>query len=145
MPRRTPVLIEARVRPEDPSRALPLEYKVHAFAGVAGAVEVIDRRDIATAEHRYYTPAWERFDDPMNTRLPPLASAARPAALDELLDLAARMGAAIGTYMRIDFFAGDAGLVFNEFASTPSEGRHFTPYANELFGRLWAEHHGDAL
>jgi hypothetical protein len=54
------------------------------------------------------------------------------------------MGAELGTYMRIDFFATDGGCVFNEFSSAPGRGEGYTPYCNGVFGALWAERFPDA-
>jgi hypothetical protein len=39
-----------------------------------------------------------------------------------MLEPAARLGAAIGPYMRVDFFASDVGCVFNEFDRTVRQG-----------------------
>jgi hypothetical protein len=139
------VLLEERIRPVEPDRALPIELKLHTFGPVVAAIERNDRRPAQPAAHRYYTPAWVPFDDPMNTEIMiDRVVEEAPPVLEEMLALAARIGAAIGTYVRIDFFHGAGGLVFNEFAATPGPGK-FTPYCDELFGRLWAEHAGDAL
>ena len=67
-----------------------------------------------------------------------------PACLGRMLELAGRMGAELGTYMRIDFFVTDGGCVFNEFSSVPLRGRYFTPYCDRVFGALWAERFPDA-
>jgi hypothetical protein len=85
-----------------------------------------------TASHAH----WRAFADPMNASC--RRRAARSARLSgEMLALAARLGAPVGTYMRVDFFATDRGCVFNEFASTPANGDGFTPFCDDLFGALW--------
>jgi hypothetical protein len=131
-----PILAEELVRPDEAHRQLPVEYKCHTFGDVVAAVQVIERTGIRAKGHRFYTPDWRPFDDPMSTDVPQAGLSDPPRCLAEMLDLAARLGAAIGTYMRVDFFASDAGCVFNEFASTPW---HFTPFADDLFGALWED------
>ena len=132
-----PILAEEFVRSEDGQFRLPAEYKCHTFGDTVAAVEMIERAGAKEARHRYYTSDWRAFSDPMNTILPPLELRDPPEHLQEMLGLAARLGAAIGTYMRIDFFATDRGVVFNEFASTPANGHAFTPFCDDLFGGLW--------
>ena len=143
--RGVPILIEEFVRSEGGEYRLPLELKCHTFGDTVAAVEVIDRLRVNRARHRYYTPAWEPIADPMHTGLKQ-DDVIRPAPrhLDRLLSLAAALGAAIGTYIRIDFFAADRGFVFNEFSTFPFSGTNYTPYCDELFGSLWAEKFPDA-
>jgi hypothetical protein len=143
--RGVPILIEQFVRTEDGSYRLPLEYKCHTFGDTVAAVEVIDRRGINNARHRYYTPAWEPIADPMNTCLRQDEQLRQPPrCYEQMLAQAARLGAALGTYLRLDFFATDQGCVFNEFTTFPFEARNFTPYCDALFGALWAEKFPDA-
>jgi hypothetical protein len=129
-----PILAEELVRSDDADQQLPVEYKCHTFGDVIAAVQVIERTGLRAQGHRFYTPDWRPFSDPMNTDVPEAELRNPPRCLNEMLELAARLGTAIGTYMRVDFFASDAGCVFNEFASTP---RHFTPFCDQLFGALW--------
>ena len=137
-----PVLIEEFVSPEDGQPCLPAEYKCHTFGDTIAAVEVVDRTGVLEGKHRYYTPDWKLFPDPMNTVLPQAEPREPPRCLEEMLSFAAKLGTAFGTYARIDFFAGSCGCVFNEFSSTPI--RPFTTYCDELFGALWAEKFPDA-
>jgi hypothetical protein len=134
-----PVMAEEFVRSEDGQYRLPIEYKCYTFGDTIGAVQVIERQGVRTARHGFYTPHWEAFEDAMNTELPPAARRDPPGCLDEMIALAARLGGAVGTFMRVDFFATEHGCVFNEFASTPGNGHRFTPFCNELFGALWEE------
>jgi len=133
------MLIEQFVRSEDGSYRLPLEYKCHTFGDTVAAVEVIERKGINNARNRYYTPAWEPFPDPMNRCLRQDELREPPRCYEQMLDLAVKLGVALGTYARLDFFATDQGCVFNEFTVFPFEGRDYTPYCDELFGALWAE------
>jgi hypothetical protein len=135
-----PLLVEEVVASEDSEPGLPLELKCHAFGGTVAAVEVVERTGGSIpSRHRYYTPGWEPFPDSMNTLIPDAPVRDPPACLEELLGHVSRLGAAIGTYMRIDFFATGSSCVFNEFSSVPASGLYFTPYCDEVFGALWAE------
>ena len=134
-----PVMAEEFVRSEDGQYRLPIEYKCYTFGDTIGAVQVIEREGVRTARHGFYTPHWEMFEDAMNTELPPAGRRDPPSCLAEMIALAARLGGAVGTFMRVDFFATEHGCVFNEFASTPGGGHRFTPFCNELFGALWEE------
>jgi TupA-like ATPgrasp len=135
-----PLVIEEFVRSEDGSRRLPPELKCHVFGGAVAAVELVERVVSVAHSRRYYTPSWETFPDPMNTNMPISEIRSRPEGLEPMVELAARIGAELGTYMRIDFFATDRGCVFNEFSTLPVLGQGFTPYCDELFGALWEEH-----
>ncbi len=149
LPRRlltpVPLVIEEFVRSEDGSHRLPPELKCHVFGGTVAAVELVERVVSEAHSRRYYTPSWGTFPDPMHTNMPISEVRSRPEGLGPMVALAARIGAELGTYMRIDFFASDRGCVFNEFSTVPVLGRGFTPYCNELFGALWEEHCRDAI
>lgn len=134
------VLAEQFVRDESDGRVLPLEYNFYSFNGHIAAVGVRARKRENKSSARLYTPQWELFDDPIwaNRELdivrPP------PRCLEEMLDMARRLGAAYGIFVRIDLFASDQGGVFGEFSATPSKGRGFTPFANASFNELWEKH-----
>jgi len=139
--RPSPLLVEEFVAPGDGARPLPLELKCHTFGATVAAIEVVERTGGSVrSRHRFYTPAWEPFPDSMNTFIPDAELREPPACLPEVVAHVSRLGAALGTYMRIDFFPSGAGCVFNEFSSAPVSGSHYTPYCDELFGALWAEH-----
>ena len=142
--RRPPLLIEEFVRSEDGQYRLPTEYKCHTFGATIAAVEVIDRTGVVEGAHRYYTAGWEPFADPMHVGMPQADVKDPPRCLAEMLADATRLGVAFGTYVRVDFFAGDRGAVFNELSSTPFNGRDFTAYCDAFFGALWTEKFPDA-
>lgn len=130
------ILIEEFVGNRDPPR-LPVEYKCHTFGDRVAAVEMLERTGAHTATHRYYSPTWEPYDDAMCAALPAMPLRPAPAGLHEMVTAAGALGASLGTYMRVDFFASDEGCVFNEFSSTPFGAP--TPFCDALFGRLWEE------
>jgi hypothetical protein len=137
VPARGPCLVEEFIPGED---LFPLEYKCHVFGARVGAIQVFERRAGRAFEpfERFYGPDWSDF--PVDMGISNGAGEWRPPPpfLGELLELCARLGPAVGTYMRIDFFGGPSGPVFNEFSSTPSiKELPFTPYCDELFGQMW--------
>lgn len=134
-----PLLVEERVRPPDGSRRLPVEYKCYAFGGTVAAVAVIHRTRLGEggASTRMYTPAWEPWSEPYVDNLPEAGIDAPPDFLAEMMALAERVGAAAGTYLRVDFFAGERGCVFNEFSSVPGGGLGYTRAADEYLGAAW--------
>jgi hypothetical protein len=140
-----PILIEEFVRSPGGEYRLPVEYKCHAFGETVAAIEVIERAGLNRAWHRFYTPDWKPFEDPMNTCLTQKPIESAPPNLERLLRLGSNMGGYCGTYIRFDFFATDRGWVFNEVALRPAVGRNFTPFCDEFFGRIWAEKHPDAV
>jgi len=137
---RFPIMVEEFVRTESGAYELPIDYKCHMFGDVVGAIEVVHRPHYpGKAAHRCYSASWEPFDDCFNTTLPQSGVCDPPKCLDEILAYARRLGAAYGTYVRVDCYASDRGCVFGEFSSTPTAGRNFTPYADEYFEALWRE------
>jgi hypothetical protein len=140
-----PLLVEEFVTTEEGEHRLPVELKCHTFGPHVAAVELLERTGVNADSRRYYTPAWEPFKDLMHVALARAEVRDPPRGLEAMLARASALGAAFGTYMRIDFFASELGCVFNEFSSVPLLGRDYTPYCNELFGALWAEHHPNAV
>jgi hypothetical protein len=142
-----PILVEEFVRSPGGEYRLPVEYKCYAFAGTIACIQVIRRGDIRaeSVRQRMYTTAWEPMPDPMQKRLALDDVIDPPPDLDGMLRLAARLGAALETYMRVDFFLTDRGWVLNEFSSTPARGKLVTPYADALFGAFWQDIVPDAV
>jgi hypothetical protein len=134
-----PVMAEEFVPSEDPRYQLPIEYKCHTFGDTVAAVEVIERETTKKARRLFYTTDWQPIADRMHIFLPPSEPRDPPRCLDEMLRLATRLGTALGTYMRVDFFATPRGCVFNEFSSTPADGDNFTAYCDDIFGGYWEE------
>lgn len=135
------LMVEEFVRTEEGRYELPLEYKCHTFGDTVAAIQVIHRAGMRKTEarQRYYSPTWGLMADPMDTGFPLAEPIDPPRCLDEMLRHATTLGEALGTYMRIDFFATDRGCVLNEFSSTPGSGTSYTPYCDEVLGALWEE------
>jgi len=142
----TLLLIEEFVPAEGGGGRLPIEYKCHTFGSTVAAVQVIERTGPHSGTHRFYTPRWEPFPDVMDGNYPLAPRRGPPRCLEEMLGAATRLGEAIGTYMRVDFFASDAGAVFNEFSSTPQVHKlAYTRCCEETFGALWHQQFPDAV
>jgi hypothetical protein len=143
---RVPALVEEFVASREGEPRLPVEYKFHTFGDRVGAILMVKREDTRVATLRYYTDGWVPYGEKMDGGRPAGEVQEPPAFLPEMLRLARRLGTAIGTYMRIDFFGTPTGCVFNEFSSTPTIDKpEFTPFCDDLFDALWRETFGDAI
>jgi len=60
--------------------------------------------------------------------------------MDEMFTVARRLGAAYGTFVRVDLYQCSKGTYFGEFSSTPFNGTHIQPWVDHLLGQLWQEH-----
>lgn len=134
----TPVMLEEMIPGEN--GGLPLEIKCHTIANAVVAIETLERTGVKGLALRVYDPDWQPFDDAFDLAGPQGPVRPAPPFLSEMIALASRMGAALGTYSRIDFFAGPDGPVFNEFSGTPDLGQRFTPFANEYLAEMWDRH-----
>nr|MDQ3398613.1 hypothetical protein [Deinococcota bacterium] len=139
----TYVLVEEFVRTESSEYRLPNEYKVHIFNENIATIQVIRRKRRKEAIHRFYTEAWEPFDDVMNSGYPLDVFLEPPQCLDEMLRAAKTLGKAYNAFVRIDFYATDRGCVFGEFTPTPNRGVAYTDYASDYFEKLWRETYPD--
>ncbi len=92
---------------------------------------------------RFYTDSWEPFSDPIHRSYPLADPVPAPSWLPELLRAGKRLGQAYGTYVRVDFLVAGDRVVFGEFAT--HQGRGWTAFADEYFGRLWQETFPGAL
>jgi hypothetical protein len=139
---RTLLLVEEFIESGSERPALPPDYKVHVFGDHVAAVQVVRRLGAgrSTWRQRFYTEKWEPFGDPLNTFNPQDSTTPPPECLDDILGCARRLGRAFGAYVRVDFYASPRGAVFGEFAPTPYQGAHFTPYADAHFEELWRTH-----
>jgi hypothetical protein len=138
-----PVMVEEFVRSEDPRFYLPIEYKCHTFGDTVAAIEVLERQT-KKARRLFYTADWQLITDPMSTQGYRSEPRDPPRFLDEILRMATRLGRALGTYMRVDFFGTQGGCGFNEFSSTPANGEGWTPFCDDLFGGYWEDKCPDA-
>lgn len=134
-------MVEEFISPDGSSRG-SLDYKVHAFNGHVGAIQVYDWDLIRS---RFYRADWSLFDGPVleGDTLDQVRDA--PQALGQLVDFACRISAAYEIYVRIDFLLSPRGFVFGEMCATPGDVRFLTPPAVEYFTRLWDTHIGERI
>lgn len=133
---RVPILVEEFLKTETGDYALPIEYKFYTFGATVGGIQVVQRTGLRV-QNRFYTTAWEPFEDPMNTYLPQADLIDPPRCFDEMVACAKRLGTAYGTFVRVDLYATEKGCVFGEFSSTPLNRPYLTVFADEYFGKLW--------
>lgn len=89
---------------------------------------------------RHYTPEWELIDEVFHTSCPLDEIAVKPEQLDEMKAIAIRLGAAFGTFVRVDLYLTSHGIFFGEYSSVPGGYKDYTPFADDYLGRLWEKH-----
>lgn len=115
---------------------IPDDYKFFVFHGRCAFIQV-DSGRFGFRTQDFFRPDWQRV--PMSGG-PPWANPepARPAHLDEMIDIAERLGH--GTdFVRVDLYDIDGRIMFGELTSFPAGGDSpFDPEAfNTEFGRPW--------
>jgi hypothetical protein len=117
---------------------MPDDYKCFCFSGRVKYIHVIQG-----STQVWYTPDWNVIQDTMlavHTRATPTPA---PDNLDEIITIAQQLSAAYEyPFVRVDLYNTIDGVYFGEFTHHPSAGMSkelYTPYANELMGRLWLD------
>lgn len=116
--------------------AIPDDYKFFVFHGRCAFVQV-DSGRFGRRTQDFFRPDWEHV--PLSGG-PPWADPQprRPGHLDEMIDVAERLGAATD-FVRVDLYDVDGRIVFGELTSFPAGGDSpFDPESfNEEFGLFW--------
>jgi len=81
---RFPIMVEEFIKPESGEIALPTDYKWYMFGETVAAIQVVHRSDRNTRANRFYTAAWEPFDDAINTHNPLAPVVDPPRCLSDL-------------------------------------------------------------
>ena len=103
----------------DPSNSGVLrDYKIHCFSGVPRFVQVYSDRWNKITE-TWFTTAWERVD--MWYLSPPKEGLGRPAKLNDMLALAAKLSKPF-PYVRIDLYVAGDQILVGEFTFRPYGG-----------------------
>lgn len=136
---RLPILVEEFVRSPTGGYELPIEYKFHMFRDRIAVIEVMERRGRKERFHRQFDARWNLLTEPVHTQGPFGGVFPSPNCFDEMLSCARHLGAAFGTYVRVDYYASDKGAIFSEYSSLPGGGRHFTRFGDKYLGRVWDE------
>lgn len=115
---------------------IPDDFKFFVFHGKCHFVQV-DAGRFTKRRQDFYSPDWEHL--PMSGG-PPWAEPARsrPDELDEMIDIAERLGAETD-FVRVDLYLLPDRIVFGELTSYPAGGDSpFEPALfDEVFGRPW--------
>jgi hypothetical protein len=115
------------------------QFNVYCFAGHVGLVEHVEH--MGRASHRTaYDPAWAPFPHGVYAGRATAEIIAAPLELEEMLNVARRLGASFGSFVRVDLYQSSKGIYFGEFSSTPFNGTNILPWADHLLGQLWQEH-----
>lgn len=117
-------------------RDSPNDYKFFVFDGEPVVIQVNSARFTPQPRLTFYDPSWRRLDV-ADTRMPP-GREERPAMLDRMVELAARLGAG-WDHIRVDFYATDDEVWFGEFSPYPGGGvARFKPRDFDVeLGRRW--------
>jgi TupA-like ATPgrasp len=133
VPRR--ILVEEFLR--DADGGIPDDYKFFVFHGHCRYIQVVSGRFRRKAED-FYLPNWDRLDLRAGKRPSAGTQLPRPANLDEMIDVAQRLGAATD-FVRVDLYNLPDRPVFGELTNYPAGGyAPFSPSAFDLeLGRHW--------
>jgi hypothetical protein len=134
-----PLLAEEFMTTPEGKHEAGLEYKFHMFGGHTGPIMTFIRRG-ETKWLRHYTPEWDLIDEVFHTSCPLDEIAVKPEQLDEMNSIATRLGAAFGTFVRVDLYLTSSGIFFGEYSSVPGGYKDYTPFADDYLGRLWEKH-----
>ncbi|WP_336631565.1 MULTISPECIES: ATP-grasp fold amidoligase family protein [unclassified Microbacterium] len=113
------------------SNAIPLDYKIYVFGGTAGFLEVFDRNHPSPSRTPYAIP-WKPLPHPLERGRVLGPAIRRPDNLEELIDVAERLGRDVGAFCRVDLFNGPSGPVLGEITTLPANGKNRTAYADRI-------------
>lgn len=96
----------------------PLDYVFFCFDGVPRLIQIGSRSHTL---HCFYTPDWQKLHLSYRQRYQ-APDIPRPARLDEMLEVAARLSRGFD-FVRIDLYEAPAGVRFGEMTFTPRAGK----------------------
>jgi hypothetical protein len=133
IPRR--ILVEELLSAADGN--VPDDYKFFVFHGRCQYVQVVTGRFRRRRTEDFFLPSWERLELGAGKRSAG-ARLSRPDRLDEMIELAERLGAQTD-FVRVDLYALPDRIVFGELTNYPAGGyAPFVPPRFDLeFGRHW--------
>jgi hypothetical protein len=114
----------------------PHDYKIFVFAGAAFMVQV-DVGRFTKLRRAFYSRDWRKLDARMAVE-PMLEAALRPPFLDDMLEVAERLGEGFD-FLRVDCLASSTRFYVNELSVTPGRGLcPFQPASFDLeLGARW--------
>lgn len=135
------LLVEEMV--EDPQRPgqAPVDWKVYTFFGSVGMVLArspgIDRQGRQHPQWRVFDASWRDLGD-VYAGHPPTATIPVPVHARELVELAARLSAAVPRpFLRVDLYDDVAGPVFGEITPEPGGRQRLRRDVDRALGELW--------
>ena len=142
-----PLMAEEMVRSESGEPGVPIDYKCYVFGDFVAAIEAIERigSDPARNPVGHYFADWNPLPTSMRSDLYRTRAFAPPRCLDEMVARSAALGAAFGTFVRVDCYSTERGCVFGEIATCPTQGKNFSDYAERYFEELWRDRFPDQL
>ena len=128
---------------------VPLDYKLHSFGGKARIIQVDDRNTISRdALHRsqsWLSRDWVEAHFRMRKNEQQNDPISQPKCFERMLSLADQIATDIGDYVRVDFYASDAGPVLGEITTYSHGGVGFTEYGQKILAQAWALFGGGAV
>jgi hypothetical protein len=120
----------------DASGRLPDDYKLYVFDGTCRFVNVIADR-FGSYRDLWFTPDWTPIDASGGSRAQQ-GTAARPSALEEMLEIASALGRGVD-FVRVDLYDCGDRIVFGELTNYPAAGtdRFPNPTLDIEMGRAW--------
>lgn len=115
------------------------QFNFYCFAGHVGMVEHVEHAG-RSSDRTAYDSAWNPFSLGVFAGRSPGERIERPVEMEEMLRIAGQLGAAFGSFVRVDLYQSSKGIYFGEFSSTPFNGTNILPWADHLLGQLWQEH-----
>lgn len=117
------------------AEGVPVDYKFFVFDGVPQFLPV----DVGRFGHHrrgFFTTDWRQLD--VSNGHAPVESLDRPAALEEMTEVAARIAAGLD-FLRVDLYAPDGVVWFGEVTPYPGSGlERIEPVSYDLaWGELW--------
>lgn len=115
------------------------QFNFYCFSGHVALIEHV-QHDRRTSHRTAYSPEWDLFPEGVTSLRPCADAIHRPKEMDEMVEVASRLGASYESFVRVDLYLSRKGVYFGEFSSTPFNGNNMLPWADHLLGRLWNEH-----
>ena len=118
------------------------DYKFFVFGGIVKNISLI--RNINKKGHTKIdlNRNWNRVKFHTTKAAPLTLTIERPDDLDEMIELAEKLGKYYYEYtgipfVRVDLFSTNRGIIFGEYTGGPNGGKHITHEYQKLFGKYW--------
>jgi hypothetical protein len=121
---------------------VPVDYKLHVFGGLTRIIHADDRNVFSSRDCLYRQQGWfSRNWDPTPARIRQTEEESldfrRPETLDEMLQIADRIGAECGDYVRVDLYDTEGGVSLGEVTTFSHMGGGFTEFGDAVLSQAW--------